>query len=972
MLRRNYTVILAVVLLTQFFLFSQTYQGPQEGSVSSGAIVNTGLMRDYPISDDSDPIIRGEFNLTGINNEPLIIESDGRPVLPTTYTEDKNIGDNPEDIGDNALLLQKFRVNVDNNVIPPDPTMAVGPNHVMVLTNNGTGIRIYDKQGNLLKSIGSNAWWSAVWPSQSGDPQIFYDHFAGRWVMVFMQVDDAALTAGNLLAYSDDEDPLGTWYMYRLDTKIHGTTASNTWGDYPQIGFDEQAIYIMTRCFTFGGGFNYTKIRIISKEELYASNAGRLTYKDIWDITVPGQSTRPDVIHPSFHFSASGEHYLLFANRGGGNFYTLYKISNPVTSPVLTGTNIIVPFFGSTPNANQLGGSTTLIETNGSHIKTSPVFKDGYLYATHSIRNSTNLSYASVKYVKIDVSNNTVVEDAELGATGYYYFYPAIAVDKNDNIGITCSRSGETEYIGSYFITRRASDPPGLSSARLIQAGLGNYVVTFGGTRNRWGDYLASYIDPTDSLSFWFYSQFASGTNAYSTVVAQVRLEPFEGVYSFIDNSSLNFGDVEVGTESSNLSITLSNYGNEDFIISSIPDSVGDFHRVTNLTFPLTVQTFDSLIIEFKYKPTIEGIVDTLFEIVSNSTTLYGIHLSGYGFVINPAPENKLYAISGSQNSGNFVLLNTQSGLGTNIGPTNYNDFVGLAIHPVTHMTYALRAPSSTVAEIYRVNGALGNSYKLFSLPLLNLFSIAFDKDGILYAIQRNGELYTVNLDSGTYSFVSTVPVERVTMAFDPLTNDLWGSVKSTTNPRDLIIKINTITGDTTIVGNTGFGVNTTEIAFDEYGVLYGVKGIGAVANSDLFTINKNTGAGTLIGSVGLKDIRGIAYSLGEPSSVEDNNNTPVAFSLTQNYPNPFNPSTQIKFDLPVNASVKVVVYNLLGETVKEIFTGELNAGTHRLNWNADDKSGNKVSSGIYFYEIRANGQNGESFNDVKKMMLLK
>ena len=53
--------------------------------------------------------------------------------------------------------------------------------------------------------------------------------------------------------------------MYRLDTKLHGTTASNTWGDYPQIGFDEQAVYIMTRCFSFGGGFNYTRLELSPK-----------------------------------------------------------------------------------------------------------------------------------------------------------------------------------------------------------------------------------------------------------------------------------------------------------------------------------------------------------------------------------------------------------------------------------------------------------------------------------------------------------------------------------------------------------------------------------------------------------------------------------------------------------------------------------------------------------------------------------
>ena len=598
MLSRTYTIILAVTLLLTTISFSQTYQGPAVGTVDTGAVINTNSFSFSPISGDSDPIIRGEMNIDG-NLEPLFIESDGKEILPTTYTEDLNVGENTLGIGDNALLLKKFKVTLDNNVIPPDPTIAVGPNHVMVLTNNGTGIRIYDKQGTLLKSISSTAWWSAVWPSQSGDPQIFYDHFSNRWVMVFMQVDDVSLTAGNLIAYSDDDDPFGTWVMYRLDTKLHGTTPSNTWGDYPQIGFDEQAVYIMTRCFSFGGGFNYTKIRIISKDELYNSNAGRLSYKDIWDITIPGQVTRPDVIHPSFQYSAAGEHYLLFANRSGGNFYSLYKIADPLTSPVLTGVNINVPFYGSTPNANQLGGGTPLIEANGSHMKTSPVFRDGYLYATHSIRNSVYPNYASIKYVKIDVATNTVVESAELGADKYFYIYPAIAVDKDGNVGITCSRSGDSEYIGSYFTTRRASDPAGLSSAGVLQPGLGNYIITFGGTRNRWGDYLGAFLDPADEYSFWMFSQYASGTNAYACMVGQVRLQPFTGIYVFPETHNYNFSSIQIGFTSDTVSAMLANYGTDDLIISSIPASVGDFTLVSSHTFPITLQTYDTLTVKY-------------------------------------------------------------------------------------------------------------------------------------------------------------------------------------------------------------------------------------------------------------------------------------------------------------------------------------------------------------------------------------
>ncbi len=971
MLRGTSTIILAVTLLLTTFSLSQTYQGPSQGSVSAGAMVNTNSFTDFPISEDSDPIIRGEMNLDGNNNIPLLLETDGQKVFPNTYVEDMNVGNNPNAIGDNAMLLEKFNVTVDNSVIPPDPTIAVGPNHVMVLTNNGVGIRIYDKKGTLLKSISSNSWWSAVWPSQSGDPQIFYDHFVNRWVMVFMQVDDGALTAGNLLAYSDDDNPLGTWYMYRLDTKTHGTILTNTWGDYPQIGFDEQAMYIMTRCFSFGGGFNYTKIRIISKSELYASNAGPFTYKDIWDITIPGSSSRPDVIHPSFQYSAAGEQYLLFANRSGGNFYSLYKITNPTTSPVLTGVNIAVPFYGSTPNANQLGGSTTLIETNGSHMKTAPVFRDGFLYATHSIQNSVYTSFSSIKYVKINVATNTVVESAELGANNYYYSYPAIAVDKDGNVGITCSRSGTNEYIGSYFTTRRANDPPGLSLAGTLQPGLGNYVITFGGTRNRWGDYLGAFLDPADEYSFWMISEFASGINAYSCVVGQVRLQPFPGAHVFAENDILHFGQIEVGNESDELAITLKNYGEDNLVITNIPDTSNGFHLTSQHNFPLTIVPFDSVIVKLKFIPTEFTVLDTIYPIANNSGNFTGIKVKATGYIISPAQENKLYSVSGSGNSGNLSTINVQTGVGVNIGETGYTNLIGIAIEPKGKVAYGLIS-SAQGSQLLKVNSAAGDAYPLFDIALSNLYSMTFDSSGQLYANSQSGTIYSIDLSNGSSTQISQMPVQRVSMAFNHLDNQLWGTVRNLIGIKDKVIKINLNSGDTTNIGQTGFSVNNNSIVFDGQGNLYGITGTASAANNFIL-IDKTNGIGTIIGSTSLNDLKALAYSPGTPLDIESNTNLiPDEFLLDQNYPNPFNPSTQIKFSLPINAKVKLTIYNLLGEVVRELVNSEMNSGVHLVQWNSDDITGNKVSSGIYFYKLKANGADGSEFNQVRKMILLK
>jgi hypothetical protein len=92
-------------------------------------------------------------------------------------------------------------------------------------------------------------------------------------------------------------------------------------------------------------------------------------------------------------------------------------------------------------------------------------------------------------------------------------------------------------------------------------------------------------------------------------------------------------------------------------------------------------------------------------------------------------------------------------------------------------------------------------------------------------------------------------------------------------------------------------------------------------------------------------------------------------YSISQNYPNPFNPSTTIKFALPVNAEVKLTIFNILGEQVEVLQSGLMNAGSYELQWNA---VGSSMSSGIYFYHIEVNGVNGSRFAQTKKMILLK
>ena len=90
-------------------------------------------------------------------------------------------------------------------------------------------------------------------------------------------------------------------------------------------------------------------------------------------------------------------------------------------------------------------------------------------------------------------------------------------------------------------------------------------------------------------------------------------------------------------------------------------------------------------------------------------------------------------------------------------------------------------------------------------------------------------------------------------------------------------------------------------------------------------------------------------------------------YALTQNHPNPFNPSTTITFAVPELSEVTLAIYNLRGQLIRTLHTGQISAGYHSVVWNGTDTQGNLVTSGIYFYVLKAG-----NFTQVKKMSLLK
>jgi len=496
-----------------------------------------------------------------------------------------------------------------------------------------------------------------------------------------------------------------------------------------------------------------------------------------------------------------------------------------------------------------------------------------------------------------------------------------------------------------------------------------------GSTQNTRFDF---YTNP-NSQDYTLQNTFVSVRNIYedgNMMVGDLEIGPRPGVNAFGDPITSDFGTVEVGTNSNIKTVILTNFGDQDLEITAIPSSVGDFNLVTPLTFPITLSTYDdSLSLEFTFSPTVVGDAQEIFTVSSNDPVFTGFTLLGHGFVVNQALDRVMYASSGAQNDGNILTINKVTGEGTNVGLSSFFNISGLTISPLDKKLYAVTS-APLESEILKVNSLQGDSYIFYTFDLPNMTAIAFDTSGTLYGALETGDIYSIDLTNGTYQYVSTAQIELTAITFEPITNDLWATIKGGFGePKDGIYKIDLPTGDITTVGETGFNVATNDLAFDENGVLYGIKGTGSQM-SDLFIIDVNTGEGIIIGSVGLQALTGLAFAetgvVNDVQEDENNKTVPTDFALSQNYPNPFNPSTSIDFSVPANADVTLTIYNLLGQVVTTLVNEEVNAGHYSTVWNGSNDNGFQVSSGVYLYEMKANGINGKAYSQIKKMVFLK
>lgn len=211
---------------------------------------------------------------------------------------------------------------------------------------------------------------------------------------------------------------------------------------------------------------------------------------------------------------------------------------------------------------------------------------------------------------------------------------------------------------------------------------------------------------------------------------------------------------------------------------------------------------------------------------------------------------------------------------------------------------------------------------------------------------------------SGNYSNYMGIDAVRVMgTGFVPVE---LTSFSASVSDKDVILNWATATE----TNNSGFNIERKAIS-SSWETIGFVAGFGTTTEAKSYSfVDSKLDAGSYTYRLKQIDFDGtIEYS----SEVEVDFKVPSDFSLSQNYPNPFNPATKISFSLPVESFVTLKIFNVIGEEVSSFVKGSLSSGQHDINFNASS-----LNSGIYFYQIEAQGIDGSSFSEVKKMMLTK
>lgn len=409
-----------------------------------------------------------------------------------------------------------------NGLIPPNPVIAAGPQHLLALTNGE--VRVLSKAGAIVAAQTMQEFFAPV--SEPGtfitDPRALFDD--GRFFVVTVARRNQPFMSAFLLAVSVTDDPSGSWFHYAFDATLDNETPTENFADLPSLGIDANAVYLTANMFHRATlAFAGAKLRVIDKAELVAGVPAR--YFDFPGLNAGGRAVAH--LQAAHSISPSLAGFFVSHRFPESCVVDLWRVVNPPSSlPILFHVPMSVgPPCNLPPNAAQ-PDNLRRIETGGARFLNAVWHNESLWAATAVGQNLGNGTVAVVRLFQISTLGFPiagVVQSSVIGIPTADSYYPAVGVDLSGNALIAFNRSGATEPVGLHVAYQPAS------AARtapiptdLLKAGEATYVLLDSANRNRWGDYNSVAVDRTTN-TLWVAGEYAaSPANRWGTWIAEL------------------------------------------------------------------------------------------------------------------------------------------------------------------------------------------------------------------------------------------------------------------------------------------------------------------------------------------------------------------------------------------------------------------------------------------------------------------
>jgi Carboxypeptidase regulatory-like domain/HYR domain len=445
-----------------------------------------------------------------------------------------------------------------NSVAPPDTNGDVGPNHYVQTVNNRVGI--WNKNGTLLVPFFTQSSLFAPLGGLAatvdrGDPVVLYDRMADRWLISqFAYTSQTTPPYHEAIAISKNGDPTGGYYLY--DFVLPG----NEFPDYPHFGVWPDGYYMNSHQFLMGGGFDGDGAFAFDRQKMLVGDpTAGLIYFNLnlathpegifgmlpadHDGLVPPPPGAPNVFvyftDNNFGDPADGlrlfDFHADFAIPANSTFTERAESTYPVPLP-------LAAFDARDPGGRgdieqpppATNNATDRLDTVGSrlmhrlqyinHGGVESLVGNFTVNVSGVTPNNAGNFQAGIRYFELrrttpgglfSVNEQaTFAPGAGNGPTGDNRWLGSAAMDNQGNLAVGYTISGVTagHFPSLNYALRAFNDPPGglFQGEGTLFAGTNPQRAT----QNRWGDYSALTLDPTDDCNFWFTSEYYSRNTA--------------------------------------------------------------------------------------------------------------------------------------------------------------------------------------------------------------------------------------------------------------------------------------------------------------------------------------------------------------------------------------------------------------------------------------------------------------------------